>query len=148
MVLIAVFEFMEKVRILKEKEKRSRIVITGSSDTAAVVEQKNQDNDEYKFQEYKEPEHKEPSDNIPSFHIDRTGDLNNQFPLDRSNILMVQNTVLQNNIAMDKCKAYKNKTTKIQCSAKIKSGFFCGKHQSTGIPIYNDNGELIKTSTR
>ena len=48
---------------------------------------------------------------------------------------------------MDKCKAYKNKTTKIQCSAKIKSGFFCGKHQSTGTPIYNDNGELIKTSS-
>lgn len=48
---------------------------------------------------------------------------------------------------MDKCKAYKNKTTKIQCSAKIKSGFFCGKHQTTGTPIYNDNGELIKTSS-
>ena len=44
---------------------------------------------------------------------------------------------------MDKCKAYKNKTTKIQCSARIKSGFFCGKHQSTGNPIYNDNGELL-----
>lgn len=44
---------------------------------------------------------------------------------------------------MDKCKAYKNKTTKIQCSAKIKSGFFCGKHQSTANPIYNDNGNLI-----
>ena len=48
---------------------------------------------------------------------------------------------------MDKCKAYKNKTTKIQCSAKIKSGFFCGKHQTTGTPIYNDNGGLIKTSS-
>jgi hypothetical protein len=47
---------------------------------------------------------------------------------------------------MDKCKAYKNKITKIQCSAKIKSGFFCGKHQSTGTPIYNDNGELITSS--
>jgi len=44
---------------------------------------------------------------------------------------------------MDKCKAYKNKTTKIQCSAKIKSGFFCGKHQTSGNPIYNDNGEVI-----
>jgi len=47
---------------------------------------------------------------------------------------------------MDKCKAYKNKTTKIQCSAKIKSGFFCGKHQTTRNPIYNDNGVLLITS--
>jgi len=48
---------------------------------------------------------------------------------------------------MDICKAYKNKTTKIQCSAKIKSGFFCGKHQSTVTPLYNDNGELITISS-
>lgn len=47
---------------------------------------------------------------------------------------------------MDKCKAYKNKTTKIQCSAKIKSGFFCGKHQTTVNPLYNDNGVLITSS--
>jgi hypothetical protein len=44
---------------------------------------------------------------------------------------------------MDKCRAYKNKTTKIQCSAKIKSGLFCGKHQSSIAPIYNDKGDLI-----
>lgn len=49
---------------------------------------------------------------------------------------------------MDRCKAYKNKTTKIQCSAKIKSGFFCGKHQSTANPIYNDNGELISSNNK
>ena len=47
---------------------------------------------------------------------------------------------------MDKCKAYKNKTIKIQCSAKIKSGFFCGKHQTIDNPIYNDNGVLITSS--
>jgi protein associated with RNAse G/E len=47
---------------------------------------------------------------------------------------------------MDKCKAYKNKTTKIQCSAKIKSGSFCGKHQSTGTPLFNGNGDLIIAS--
>lgn len=44
---------------------------------------------------------------------------------------------------MDICKAYKNKTTKIQCAAKIKFSCFCGKHQSIKNPIYNDKGELI-----
>ena len=44
---------------------------------------------------------------------------------------------------MDICKAYRNKTVKIQCSARIKTGFFCGKHQSTPVPIFDMNGNLI-----
>jgi hypothetical protein len=43
---------------------------------------------------------------------------------------------------MDKCKAYKSKTTKIQCSAKIKTGFFCGRHQTNKTPIFDDNGDV------
>jgi len=41
---------------------------------------------------------------------------------------------------MDKCRAFKNKTTLIQCTASIKNGFFCGKHQNYGNPVYDTIG--------
>lgn len=41
---------------------------------------------------------------------------------------------------IDKCRAFKNKTTLIQCTAGIKNGLFCGKHQNFGAPAYDING--------
>lgn len=45
---------------------------------------------------------------------------------------------------MSYCKAYKNKIEKVQCTNKIKSGSFCGKHKNnTQTPIFDDNGNII-----
>jgi hypothetical protein len=44
---------------------------------------------------------------------------------------------------MDLCKAFKNKTSNLQCSSKIKTGNFCGTHRNYGTPIFDNSGNII-----
>jgi hypothetical protein len=43
----------------------------------------------------------------------------------------------------NQCKAFKNKNSRIQCTTKIKSGYFCGLHRNNDKPIFDNLGNII-----
>ena len=47
----------------------------------------------------------------------------------------------------NRCRAYKNKTTKLQCTAIIKNGNYCGKHKNFGNPVFDNAGNYILATT-